>query len=243
MQAKHAAHGAKDRYNIYSFPHKGLRALMQQTLYSVGSCDWIDPVDVEAALTEVRAMMELMYGHLHHENEFLHPAMEERRPGSTGTALIDHEQHTLAIKALLTDADEIAQAAVSARPALGYRFYTRLALFVAENLEHMVMEETDHNEVLWSCYSDEEIMAIEQRLVAAIPPQRKVGFLRWMVPAMNASERAVMLRGIRAGMPAEAFDGLLSEIRALLSERDWAKLSAALGCAAGTTRADVEFLR
>lgn len=243
MQSQYKASDAKDRFNIYNFPHKGLRALMQHTLYTVGSCDWLDEVDVAAALSEVRTMMDMMLGHLHHENEFVHAAMEDRRPGSTAGALIEHEQHTLAIKSLLTDALEIEQSLPLERARQGYRFYTRLALFVAENLEHMVMEETDHNAVLWSCYSDAEIMGIEQRLVAAIPPQRAVAFLRWMVPAMNASERAIMLRGIRASMPAEAFDGMLSEIRALLSERDWNKLSAALGCSASVSRDELAFMR
>lgn len=220
-----------ERFNTYNFPHKGIRAMMQQTLYAVGSCDWRDAVDVASALTEVRAMMDLMYGHLHHENLFLHIAMEARRPGSTAGIQIEHEEHVLAIKSFLNDAAEIEASDVTVRPQLGYRFYTRLALFIAENLKHMVVEETDNNAVLWACYSDPEIIEIEQRLVAAIPPQKAAAFMRWMIPALNATERATLLGNVRHAMPAEAFNGLLSEVRALLSERDWGKLASSLGIA------------
>jgi hypothetical protein len=53
--------------------------------------------------------------------------------------------------------------------------------------------------------------------------------LRWMLPHLSPSERAAMLRGMRATAPAEAFEGVLGLVRPLLGGRDWRKLSLALG--------------
>jgi hypothetical protein len=46
---------------------------------------------------------------------------------------------------------------------------------------------------------------------------------------MTPAERAVMLAGMRAHAPEEAFDGVLSLIRPLLGGRDWRKLTLVLG--------------
>ncbi|GAA5168684.1 hypothetical protein [Viridibacterium curvum] len=223
-----ATQSATGRFNIYNFPHKGLRLLMQHTLHGVGSCDWQDASETAETLTAVRTLLEVMTGHLHHENAFIHVAMEARQPGSTRHGAGEHVAHEQAIAALHAEVTALEQAADDARDALGYHLYTRLSLFVAENLEHMAMEERDHNAVLWANYADDEILDIERRLVSAIPPEKAALMLPWMVQAANAGERAGFLCAVRPGMPAEAFDGLLSECRALLSPRAWAKLEAAL---------------
>ncbi|MFT3733710.1 MAG: hypothetical protein QM776_01515 [Rhodocyclaceae bacterium] len=216
------------RFNIYTFPHKGLRLLMQHTLHGVGCCDWSDASEVAETLAAARSLLEVMVGHLKHENAFIHVAMEARQPGSTSHGAEAHVGHEEAIAALQAEVLAVERATPAERDALGYRLYTSLSLFVAENLEHMAMEERDHNAVLWACYADDEIMDIERRLVSSIPPEKAGMMVPWMVQAANANERAGFLKGVRAGMPAEAFDGLLSTCRALLSPRAWAKLDAAL---------------
>ena len=45
-------------------------------------------------------------------------------------------------------------------PALSQRAhcaYRRLSRFVAENFEHMLVEETRHNAALWELYTDAEL--------------------------------------------------------------------------------------
>ena len=104
-----------------------------------------------------------------------------------------------------------------------------LAAFVAENFEHMQREETEHNAVLWAHYSDAEILEIEHRIVGSLSPQESALTMRWMLPHMTPAERAGLLGGMRAQAPAEAFDGVLSQIRPLLGGREWRKLALALG--------------
>ncbi|MEC5400013.1 hypothetical protein [Uliginosibacterium sp. H1] len=218
-----------ERHNMYTCVHKGIRALMQHTLYEVGRCDWRDDLESDAAAAQLRAMMELMYSHLHHEDVFIHAAMEARRPGSAMQTSGDHHEHVLAIKAFLAGADALGSAEVEERTRMGADVYRRLGLFVSENLEHMVVEETDNNAVLWACYSDEELRGIEHALVSSIPAERHGQFLRWMLPAMNTAERTALLAGARQGMPPEVFQDVLGNMRPLLSERDWYKLMEGLG--------------
>lgn len=221
---------SNQRYNIYGAVHKGLRSLMSDTLQRCGRSDWQDATECAETLAQLRLLMDICHSHLHHEDLFVHAAMEAHRPGSSGTTSLDHHEHVLAIKSFLDDADVIDATPNVLRETLGTNLYRRLALFVAENFEHMAVEETDNNAVLWACYTDVEIHAIERELVAHVPPAQKMVFLRWMLPSVSADERARMLGEMKQHAPAEAFDGVLSMLHPLLKGSDRDKLMRALGC-------------
>ncbi|HEX4912266.1 MAG TPA: hypothetical protein VFV64_16015 [Permianibacter sp.] len=216
------------RYNSYALVHKGLRAFMMHTLSKAGTADWQDGDDCANVLMTVRHLADTCRSHLQHENQFIHKAMEARQPGSARHGELDHHEHEQAINGLLADCDRIERSTSSERNQLGAMLYDRLALFIAENLEHMAMEEVDHNAVLWRHYSDAEIHAIEQALVASIAPEKAMHFLRWMLTAATPAERADKLRGMRAHMPPEVFMGVLAMLQPLLSATDWHKLQLAL---------------
>ncbi len=46
------------------------------------------------------------------------------------------------------------------------------SLFVAVNFQHMVMEESVNNDVLWAHFDDGEIIALHDENVASIPPEK-----------------------------------------------------------------------
>ncbi len=221
---------ASQRYNIYSAAHKGLRSLMSDTLQRCGRTDWQDVSEGAQTLAQLRLLMDVCFMHLNHEDTFVHTAMETRRPGSSNATGTDHHQHVLAIKSFLADAETLENTPVVLRDSLGASMYRRLALFVAENFEHMAVEEADNNAVLWACYTDDEIHSIERTLVAHMSPEKSIAFLRWMLPSVSAGERTQMLGSMKLGAPAEAFDGVLAMLRPLISSTDWNKLMRALGC-------------
>jgi hypothetical protein len=212
------------RHDIYAFIHKGLRAFMSHALVRVGRLDPHDPDELAEVRAELGALLAICAGHVRHENEIVHRAMEARRPGSSAAIAGEHVEHEQAIERLRTmlsgiDGDDRATHAL----------YHALGAFVAHNFEHMEQEETVHNAVLWAAYSDAEILAIEHEIHQAIKPEEMQLALRWMLPHMNPAERAAMLRGMRQSAPAEVFEGVLGLVRPLLGGRDWRKLSVALG--------------
>lgn len=217
------------RFDIYAPIHKGLRACFAHTLVSVGRLDCGDDEEVEAVAREVQDLLLFCDKHLQKENTYVHPAMEARRPGSAGDALRDHVHHEAAIAALREMALTLRLLPALRRGPLARDLYRELSAFVAENLEHMAMEEREHNRVLWDTHSDDEIRAIEAAIVASIPPEEAQVSLRWMLTAMSAEERAGFLAGLRANAPAEAFAGVLAMLRPLLGVRDRLKLDTALG--------------
>lgn len=217
------------RYNIYAYIHKGLRMFMSDTLCRLGSADPRDLAGTREAIAQVRTLVRMCASHLKHENDFIHAAMESRRPGSSAALAKEHDHHTWALGEMTGLAHAAETATEQERPEALAQLYRYLALFVAENFTHMNVEETEHNAVLWATHSDAELAGIEQVLVASIPPEESALTMRWMIPAMNAAERAAKLGPIRQHAPAPVFGMLMQIARENLPAGEWRKLQQDLG--------------
>jgi hypothetical protein len=216
------------RYDIYRLAHKGLRAAMCDALLRVGRLDEADEAELSDTLARVRGLLAICRSHLEHENNFVHRAMETRRPGACARIAGEHVEHLADIARLESAAREIDSAPGSQRHAAASRLYDALARFVGHNFEHMYIEETDHNSILWENFSEEEVVEIHHAIVSSIPPDKMGTFLPWVTASVTPLERANMLKGMQRSAPTQVFDGLLQIIRPHLSDRQWHKLMAAL---------------
>lgn len=225
------------RFDIYRLIHKGLRASMTDALTAVGRMDCGDDREVAATAEQVERLLDMCLGHMEHENRFVHAAIEARHPGASTHTARDHIHHV----ALIATLTELCQALVRSRgeerEALAELLYQHLTRFVEENFDHMRHEEVSNNAALWSAYSDAEIVAIQKAMLAAIPPEKNVHYLRSMVGAISHGERVGLLQGLRAAVPATLFEGILRAVEPTLSGNDIGKLHEALGLAAASTRA------
>jgi hypothetical protein len=203
------------RVDMYGGIHKALRAMMADTLLAVGRMDADDDLELAQVTERVLTLLDSCASHLKHENEFVHAAIEARAPGASERIAHEHDEHEKDIASL--------GGAVAA-----LELYRALSLFIAENYQHMHVEETAHNAVLWARYTDAELMEIHDRLVASIPPAEMMAVARWMIPFMNPAERAGVLGGIQQNAPAPAFQAILDTVRPHLSQREWDKLARAL---------------
>jgi hypothetical protein len=226
-----AAAAAATRHDTYVHIHKGLRSFMMDTLMKVGRLDGSDSAEVEATLGQLDALLGFCAAHLGHENEFIHPAIEARCAGASERIADEHVEHLASIAELKQEADALRGAEASRRAAAALRLYRQLALFVAENFQHMHHEETAHNAALWAHYSDAELLQLHARLVDSLAPDELLLSGRWMVPAMNPDERAEMINGMKSQMPPEAFLHVLGTLRPHLEGAGWSKLMRDIGLA------------
>lgn len=220
---------AAGREDLYAGIHKALRAVMTECLLAVGRADPTDPQDVTDAGARVCALMDLCVSHVHHENNFVHPAIEARTPGLSADVAHEHLDHLEQIARLRAAARQLDTLDGAALACALHTLYLDLSLFVAENLRHMHVEETEHNAALWCAYTDDELRAIHGALVATIPPGEMMLVMRWMLPQMSAPERLAVLGGMRQEAPEPVFRAVLDVVQPHLSPRDWAKLTGGLG--------------
>ena len=128
------------------------------------------------------------------------------------------------LDALAAESLALRAAPQARRDTLALRLYRHLALFVAENFQHMHVEETANNAALWAHYGDAELQALHGRLLASLSQAETAQALRWMLPALNPAERAGLMQGLRATLPAPAFRGLLDTLGPQLPDPAWRKL-------------------
>ncbi|QJW83533.1 hypothetical protein HK414_03350 [Ramlibacter terrae] len=224
-----AAEGA--RFDMYTGIHKALRALMADTLLAVGRMDADDDLERAQVTGRVLQLLDSCAGHLKHENDFVHAAIEARAPGASEAIAHEHDGHLRHIAALADRVGVLRNCAAPQRIAAAQDLYRELALFIADNFQHMHVEETAHNAVLWARYTDAELVAVHDALIAAIPPEEMMGTVRWLVPFMNPLERSLMLADVRAKAPAPAFEAMLQVVRPHLRAEEWDKLARALALA------------
>lgn len=220
-----AAHRGEGRFNFYASIHKALRAAMSEALLALGRADPAEEAEVHNACDQVVELMEMAERHVEHENQFIHPALRARCPGVCDEVASEHEQHVRHTAHLADAARALASVPPAQRPAALHALYLALALFVADNLQHMHSEETRHNAALWGAFDDLELIALHDALVASIPPAEMMRYLHWMLPSLNPLERCLLLNDMQEKAPPEALAAALDLARARLSERDWAKLS------------------
>jgi hypothetical protein len=216
------------RMDMYAGIHKALRALMADTLLAVGRMDSTDGLELAQTTQRVVELLDFCRSHLRHENEFVHAAIEARAPGASAAIAHEHEEHEQHIAALGLAVEALRACPAAQRAAGAHDLYGDLALFIAENFQHMYVEETAHNAVLWARYTDAELVEIHNALVASIPPEEMMFTVRWLIPFMNPAERAAVLGDMRSNAPAPAFQAVLATVRPHLTDREWAKLARSL---------------
>jgi hemerythrin-like domain-containing protein len=213
------------RYDMYLAIHKGLRAFMADVLTTIGRIDPSDATDVADGIMQVRTLLELCRGHLFAENQFLHAAMEARRRGSACITANEHVQQEEIMEQIEGNVRAIERSSSAGRQVNLLELYRALALFVADNFQHMEVEERDNNETLWSLYTDDELHGIHQELLESIEPRKMPVYLRWILPYVTHGERVAILKEMQAAMPEPVFKQLLSVIRPHFGDKDRRKLN------------------
>lgn len=202
---------APAKEDLYYMVHKGMRFANVQTLTMIGRTDPADDAAVEAMLARLAGHLEISRSHLEHENREIHTAIEARCPGGSDHASEDHGEHLSSFEELARLAEDVASATVD-RPARLRRLYQRFALFVADDFAHMHQEETELQPLLEKNFTNEEMVAIHDRIVQNIPPMKMAKFLRFMLGGASPAERIGMLTGMQMGMPADIFDGMMEAV-------------------------------
>jgi hypothetical protein len=195
------------RFDLYRSAHKGLRKALFDAVTRIGATDFRDARAAATAAEAARVMVALSRKHIASESRFVHPAVEARAPGLMKALDHTHAEHKHELDTLEMRARELASTAVAAsRLAAGARLYEAAALFAAHDLQHMAEEEQAVMPALWHLFSDDELMGIQQSIVAALQPEDLALALRPMLLAMNTLEREKMLGGLKAALPRERWD-------------------------------------
>jgi hypothetical protein len=198
------------RFNSFYLVHKGLRAMLYDAALVLQQTDFTNSTEADAALRKIEKVLFIFEHHAHHEDTFINPVVEPYEPEIAASFEDEHkENHRLAnsLKNLLIIYENtfLPVEKLSSGSAIVKTFRE----FLVFNLEHMAKEETLLNHALWRHFTDDEIKAISQRLVASIPPDEMQVVARWMLRGISNTDAIGWLKEIKYTVPEFAFKGLL----------------------------------
>jgi hypothetical protein len=216
-------------YDFYVNPHKAIRSALLSAITAAGS---IDPADGAARAQvgeQVRTIAHFLDSHAEHEDKFVVPVLETHAPQLAEVVRTVHpvlDARVAAIRDLTAEVETID--GPRARGAV-HGLYLDLSSFTSAYLDHQDFEERQCMPALLAAVPIDELIAIEQAIVASIPPADVPAGLSLMLPAMNVDDRVEFLGGMRAGAPPEVFAGACALAQSVLTPAAWSATASRLG--------------
>jgi hypothetical protein len=215
--------------NMYRDIHKGIRAELFAVTTAAGSVDPADAAAVGAVGARWTNLVQILVAHAQHEDVWMQPVIERYAPVQGEIIAREHPQLEAQMAALELLADRAANSCPIESSLLVHRMYLGFASFTAAYLQHEEFEELHVMPVLSEKVSADELRALDNALVASIPPEQMAQSAAIMLPAMNIENRVELLGAIQADAPAEAFAGALALGQAVLDPADYRAVVERLG--------------
>jgi len=215
--------------DLYRDIHKAIRAELFGATASAGC---LDPTDRPASIglaTRIDELVGLLVSHATHEDRFIQPAVEAHLPAMAARVEADHADLERGVEDLAAMAVELVDTPAAGRRAGAHRLYVELAAFTSTYLAHQDLEERELMPRLEAAVGVEAVAGMHRAIVDSIPPDEMARSLALMLPAMNLDDRADLLGGMRAGAPAEVFEGVWALAGSVLDPASTAGLAARLG--------------
>lgn len=216
--------------DLYRNIHKGIRAELFAVAAGAGSMDPGDDADVDAVLAHLADVAALLEMHAGHEEQ-LDALIRQHAPTIADQVEQDHRDHADELPALLDLATGLRASEPGERRALAQLLHLDLSRFVGDYLAHQDLEEREVMPALHDAVGPTELAAVQQRIVASIPPQVMAKSLAFMLPAMNVDDRAEHLGAMQVHAPAEAFERAWGLAASVLTPDQVSPLAARLGVA------------
>lgn len=213
------------RFDLYGPIHKTIRMVMSDMLARMGKANFANESVAKRIGQDLEKLLALSEQHIEHEVKCIHPHIAARLPNALAKIEDGHEEHDRFVAELRSLSNGVTSARTPELRALaGTTLYLHYSAFFADMLAHMVEEERVLQPLLHRFFTDQELLGINDAIVASIPPDEIFELTCTMVSAVNGPERADILAGARASAPPEAFQALVGAIRPRLDADEWTEL-------------------
>jgi hypothetical protein len=216
-------------FDLYRDVHKGIRSELFAVVTEAGRLDPVDDCGVAALAEQVRRTLQLLVEHAEHEDGAIQPALELHAPALADRVADDHHRLEARMEWLGDLAGQVGGAGSRREPL--HELYVELAAFTGAYLLHQDVEERMVGQALESAIGVDGVVGVHMAILGGMPPQQMISSLAVMFPAMNVDDRTDLLGGMRATAPAEAFDGVWSLAKSVLSADDARAVAVRLGLA------------
>ena len=218
-----------NRYNSFYLIHKGLRAMLYDAALTLQQTDFSRMEESTRALAKVNDVLFAFEHHAHHEDNFILPAVEAYEP-EIATSFESEHQEDYRLAGRLRNLLIIYENSFlpEERTVCGSAITKSFTEFLTFNLQHMAKEELLLNHALWRLYTDEQIKAIQQQLMATITAIELQSASRWIMRAISIADAIEWLKSVRQSSPVTAFNNLMKIAAEELGETRFATIQEGL---------------
>jgi hypothetical protein len=221
-----------NRYQIFDVPHKALRLAFSNLLTLAGKTDFSITQDIALLKQLMAEVFSLVKSHSHHEDDICFPDLDQLLPEATKHDREEHIKLHARLDGLMMEIDGISQTAEAV--VAGRGLYTKLCVLHADMLNHMMEEERDTQPLYWQYMTDEELMGMEPRIMAAMTPDMSMLWLKYILPTKTETELVEMLGGMQQFAPPPVFEATMNLAETLLPPAEWSSFQQRFGQAIAT---------
>ena len=216
-------------FDIYRNIHKGIRHGLFSVTLAAGQVDPHHQAAVQGVAERWTEMVNVLVAHAEHEDGFVQPVIERFQPAYAAEIAEAHPRLEAQMAELEVLADRAADACTEQARILTHRLYLGLASFTAEYLQHQEFEEFEVMVMLSQHLTFDELLAMDNAIVASIEPDMMAKCAALMLPAMNIEDQIDLFEGARNGVPPEVFQGMLMLAEMVLDQDGYDVLRGRLG--------------
>ena len=208
------------RFNTFNMIHKALRAMLYDTALTMQQTYFADTTEAADVFEKMNDVIFAFEQHGMHEDTILMPVIASYDPAMILSFEQEHKED-LSLGNKLKHLQNMYHATETSEEKLmvGSVMIRAFRDYMIFNLEHMQREEVDLNKLLWDHYTDEELLEINERIIATIPPAEMASTSKWFMQAINKEEAKGWLIAVKRSAPDFVFDSLFELTDTYLTER------------------------
>src|SRR4030095_8226295 len=210
------------RYNIFKRTHKGLRSMLFEAGAKIQQTDFSKNKQANAVIDAVKQSTRSFLYHLRKEDNLVYHSVVLYAPYIV--AMI--EQTNIKDEALARSIDnKIDQYkelnTQKEKIAFGHQLQAVFFEFTAAVLQHMNKEETVINELLWSNYTDRELVALEVEMLKQSTPEACTWYTGKILKELSNPEIIIWINGIAEHASTTIIEKLINTTQKVLPVDRW----------------------
>jgi Hemerythrin HHE cation binding domain len=215
--------------DLYSSIHKAIRSELFSVTTAAGFVDATDELDVAALTAHLGSVARLLDEHAQHEDVHVQPVLVAHMPALAEQIETDHARFEARMAEAVAIGEAVRSCTASERRQAVHELYIELGAFVSGYLAHQDLEERVVMPAIEKAIGVDAVVGIHMAIIGSIPPEEMTRTLAVMLPALNVDDRTELLGGMRAGAPAEVFEGVWGLVRSVLPASELTKVATRLG--------------
>ena len=212
----------EQRYNIFKKTHKGLRGMLFDAGARIQQTDFTKAKHADAAIDIVKQTTRSFLYHLSKEDNVLYLSVVLYAPYIV--AMI--EQTNAKDEKLARSIDQIIDNyknldTKNEMISFGLQLQAAFFEFTAAVLQHMNKEETVINELLWSNYTDKQLVALEVEMLKQSTPEACTWYTGKILKELSNAEIIIWINGIAELASSTIIEKLINTTQRVLPIDRW----------------------